>query len=165
MAQFAALVNLSNIYEIHNLTTPRTCTIVFPLACYATGAGNSKAMLNLPSMEARRYAGRQLVIDLIGAEKLDDLAYVATALEQCAFAAGAKILSRHLHAFPGGEGISVIFLLAESHISIHTWPEKKYAAVDIFMCGDADPNRALPKLQEAFSAKEIIVTEHLRGQW
>ena len=49
--------------------------------------------------------------------------------------------------------------------SIHTWPEKKYAAVDIFMCGDADPKLALPGLQKAFVAKEVIVTEHLRGEW
>lgn len=122
-------------------------------------------MLNLPPMGSRKYAGRQLIIDLIGAEKLNDSAHIAAALEQCAFAAGARILSRHLRTFPDGGGISLIFLLAESHISIHTWPEKKYAAVDIFMCGDADPRMALPELEKAFSAKEVIVTEHLRGRW
>jgi S-adenosylmethionine decarboxylase len=122
-------------------------------------------MLNSPSMEGRNYAGRQLIIDLIGAEKLNDSAYVATALEQCAFAAGAKVISRHLHTFPGSSAISLVILLAESHISIHTWPEKKYAAVDIFMCGDADPRMALPELRKAFPAEEVTVTEHLRGRW
>jgi predicted ester cyclase len=54
-------------------------------------------------------------------------------------------------------------LLAESRISIHTWPEKKYAAIDLFMCGTADPGRAVPVLQDAFRPRDIIVVERLRG--
>lgn len=68
-------------------------------------------MLNLSPMGRRKYAGRQLVIDLIGAEKLNDSGHIAAALEQCVFAVGARILSRHLYTFPDSGGISLIFLL------------------------------------------------------
>ena len=53
--------------------------------------------------------------------------------------------------------------LAESHISVHTWPERRYGAFDVFMCGDAEPHRAVPVLKEAFAAREVRVTELLRG--
>ena len=55
-------------------------------------------------------------------------------------------------------------MLAESHISIHTWPEAGYAALDVFMCGSADPDLCIPVLREAFSAKRVEVNELLRGQ-
>jgi S-adenosylmethionine decarboxylase len=55
-------------------------------------------------------------------------------------------------------------VLAESHISIHTWPEAGYAALDIFMCGSAEPDNCIPVLREAFAAKRVEVNEILRGQ-
>ena len=54
-------------------------------------------------------------------------------------------------------------VLAESHISIHTWPDANYAALDVFMCGSADPDACIPVLREAFSAKRVGVNEILRG--
>jgi S-adenosylmethionine decarboxylase len=54
-------------------------------------------------------------------------------------------------------------VLEESHISIHSWPENGYAALDVFMSGDADPARTVPVLQEAFEAGEVVVKTHLRG--
>ena len=53
--------------------------------------------------------------------------------------------------------------LAESHISIHTWPERAYAAVDIFMCGAAEPHKAVPILKHAFNAGRISLSEQMRG--
>lgn len=53
-------------------------------------------------------------------------------------------------------------MLAESHISIHSWPKTGYAALDVFMSGAADPKRAIPVLQEAFGG-EVRVKTHLRG--
>ena len=64
---------------------------------------------------------------------------------------------------PNG-GVSGVAVLAESHISTHTWPERDYAAFDVFMCGDAQPIKAVAILKEAFEAAEVRVTEILRGE-
>ena len=55
-------------------------------------------------------------------------------------------------------------VLAESHISIHTWPERDFAAIDIFMCGVCDPRRAIPILQAAFHPDRTDVGEQRRGR-
>jgi S-adenosylmethionine decarboxylase len=55
-------------------------------------------------------------------------------------------------------------VLAESHISIHTWPDAGYAALDVFMCGKASPDACIPVLREAFNAKRVDVNEILRGR-
>ena len=62
----------------------------------------------------------------------------------------ATILHSHFHHFGPDGGVSGVVVLAESHISIHTWPERDFAAVDIFMCGACDPYRSLPVLKAAF---------------
>lgn len=85
-----------------------------------------------------RYSGVHLIIDLYGAEKLNDLAYIEAAMRRCVDAAGATLLHIHLHPFEPN-GISGVAVLAESHISVHTWPEDNYAAFDVFMCGDTKP--------------------------
>ena len=54
-------------------------------------------------------------------------------------------------------------MLAESHISIHTWPERGFAAIDIFVCGACDPYKAVPVLRRAFAAQSIEVKEQRRG--
>ncbi|QQO23539.1 adenosylmethionine decarboxylase [Bradyrhizobium diazoefficiens] len=53
-------------------------------------------------------------------------------------------------AFCPGDGVSAIAVLAESHMTLHTWPERSYAAVDVFVCGDGNPASAVPVLVEAF---------------
>ena len=67
-------------------------------------------------------------------------------------------------SFRAERRISGVAVLAESHISIHSWPEHGYAALDIFMCGNAKPDACVPVLREAFAPKRIAVSEHLRGQ-
>ena len=110
-----------------------------------------------------RCAGIHLIIDLHGARRLNDLDHIDSVLRKCAEAAGATLLHIHLHRFQP-DGVSGVAVLAESHISIHTWPEANYAALDVFMCGDAKPEACIPVLREAFKPKRIVVGEHLRGQ-
>jgi S-adenosylmethionine decarboxylase len=110
-----------------------------------------------------RFAGTHLIIDLWEARRLDDHAVVERALRDAAAAAGATLLHLHLHRFTENGGISGVAVLAESHISIHTWPELGYAALDVFMCGDCDPNRAIPVLREAFAPGRVAVDELRRG--
>ena len=111
-----------------------------------------------------RCAGVHLIVDLYGAEKLDDLDHIETTLRRCVDAAGATLLHIHLHHFEPNGGISGVAVLAESHISIHSWPERHYAAVDIFMCGSANADACVPVLREAFGADRVAVSELLRGQ-
>jgi S-adenosylmethionine decarboxylase len=109
-----------------------------------------------------RCAGVHLIVDLHGAERLDDLDHIEATLRRCVQAARATLLHIHLHHFQPN-GVSGVAVLAESHISIHTWPEAGYAALDVFMCGSADPDQCIPVLREAFSAKRLAVSELLRG--
>ncbi len=109
------------------------------------------------------YAGGHLIIDLWDAEGLDDRNRIEQALVEAVDKAGATLLHIHLHKFSGGGGISGVAVLAESHISVHTWPEKGYAAFDVFMCGDAEPRKALAVLKEAFRPERIVIAEHKRG--
>ncbi|NNE21925.1 MAG: adenosylmethionine decarboxylase [Rhizobiales bacterium] len=109
-------------------------------------------------------AGTHLIIDLIGASWLDDIKLIEKTLRQCVTVAGATLLHLHLHHFTPNAGVSGVAVLAESHISIHTWPERDYAALDVFMCGDAKPELCIDVLREAFAADKVVVGEHLRGQ-
>jgi len=111
-----------------------------------------------------RCAGVHLIIDLYEAEGLDDIDRIEEALRKCVAAAGATLLHIHLHHFEPNGGVSGVAVLAESHISIHSWPEANYAALDVFMCGEAKPEACIPVLREAFRPKRIVVGEHLRGQ-
>jgi S-adenosylmethionine decarboxylase len=110
-----------------------------------------------------RCAGVHLIVDLHGADRLDDIEHIEATLRRCVTAARATLLHIHLHHFQPN-GVSGVAVLAESHISIHTWPEAGYAALDVFMCGSADPDACIPVLREAFSAQRVGVNELLRGK-
>jgi len=109
-----------------------------------------------------RCAGVHLIVDLRGAERLDDIDHIEATLRRCVAAARATLLHIHLHHFQPS-GVSGVAVLAESHISVHTWPEKGYAAFDVFMCGDAEPRNALGVFKAAFNPGRIVVGEHKRG--
>jgi len=110
-----------------------------------------------------RFAGMHLLVDMWGAAHLDDGDVISEALTRAAEASGASLLHIHLHSFTDSGGISGVALLAESHISIHTWPERGFAAIDIFMCGACDPRDALPVLEDVFRPQDFRVTEQRRG--
>jgi S-adenosylmethionine decarboxylase len=81
--------------------------------------------------------GLHLIADLEGGTGLGDLALIERALRAGAAAANAHVLGVHLHHFGAAQGVTGVALLAESHISIHTWPETGDTAVDLFICGHA----------------------------
>jgi spermidine synthase len=111
-----------------------------------------------------RYAGTHLIIDLYGAIRLDDIAFIEQTLTDCVTAAKATLLDMNLHHFTPNGGVSGVAVLAESHISIHSWPEHKYAALDIFTCGSSEPHNAVEVLRAAFKPERLVVEEHLRGK-
>ena len=109
------------------------------------------------------FAGTHLIIDLWGASRLDELDHIEETLKECVRVAKATLLHIHLHHFTPNGGVSGVAVLAESHISIHTWPERDYAALDIFMCGDSEPHKAIQVLKDAFGPTSIQLGDHKRG--
>ena len=88
-------------------------------------------------------SGQHLLLECWGCppEILSNLDQLQSGLQQAVLAAGATIVKTCLHRFAQG-GVSGVIVLAESHLSLHTWPECGYAALDFFTCGTADPRRA-----------------------
>lgn len=106
----------------------------------------------------------QLLVDLYGCDAdLNDTEFLMGVLERAADDVGAKIVRRVSQRF-SPQGVSVILILAETHLSVHTWPEHGYAAVDVFICGEGrDPHPAWEVIREAlkpesFEIKEIVRT-------
>ncbi|WP_374524105.1 adenosylmethionine decarboxylase [Sphingopyxis sp.] len=111
--------------------------------------------------------GLHLIADLTANERLDDPEFIGQVLRDAATAARVTLLEIRLHHFGEAHGVTGVALLAESHISIHTWPEDELAAVDIFVCGArADPEAALAHISAALNARKIDVTriERLAGE-
>ena len=109
--------------------------------------------------------GRHLLADFHGvaAGRLGDAVAIEALLRAAADAAGATPVAGHFHPFGPGLGVTGVLLLKESHISIHTWPEHGFAAVDVFMCGDARPERAVEVIQAALAAESVSLREVARG--
>ena len=114
--------------------------------------------------DGEKYAGDHLLIEFWGATQLTSIDVVREALESSAVAAGATLLHSHYHRFGDGGGVSGVSVLAESHITIHTWPERGYAAIDVFMCGECDPRDCLPDLERTLCPQEIDVRSFRRGE-
>jgi S-adenosylmethionine decarboxylase len=113
--------------------------------------------------DGKVFAGTHLLIDFWNASKLDDPGYIEKALRKAVDAAGATLLHIHLHHFTPNGGVSGVAVLAESHISLHTWPERGFAAFDIFMCGACDPYKSMPALRAAFKPERVELQEEKRG--
>jgi len=109
--------------------------------------------------------GRHLVVEMYGVQStlLHDLSLAKRVLRESIEACKATFMGEHYTVFAAG-GISGIVVIAESHISIHTWPEHGYAAVDIFTCGDqVDPWSAYEVFIKYYSPSKVNVTEIKRG--
>jgi len=113
--------------------------------------------------------GTHCLIDCHGvdARRLRDTASLRALLRGAAEAAGARILFDHFHDF-GGEaagpgGVTGVVLLAESHATIHTWPDAGFAAIDIFLCGDTDLDRAVAMIERGLLPTRVVVSRTPRG--
>lgn len=106
-----------------------------------------------PATRLHQPAGTHLLADMAGIapDRLTGCDDIERLLRAAAAAAGAHVLHSHFHGFGPGLGVTGVVLLAESHISIHTWPEDGYAAADIFMCGAAQPQLALDIVRAALA--------------
>ncbi|KVM63249.1 S-adenosylmethionine decarboxylase proenzyme [Burkholderia gladioli] len=99
--------------------------------------------------------GSHVLADLDGIEpaRLRDAARLEAILTAAARAAGARVLGANFHRFGGEGGVTGVVLLAESHITIHTWPEHGFAAVDAFLCGAARADEAVDAIAGALAAR------------
>ena len=141
--------------------------------------GRGRRLRGSPADEVRRWdssrvketwnklkaLGRHIVCELSGCQPslLSDINGIAAMMISAAKAARATIMESAFHRFEP-QGVSGTVILAESHISIHTWPEKGYAAMDFYTCGDhTDPWLACQYAAETLRAKSVLATELKRG--
>ncbi len=111
--------------------------------------------------------GRQILVEFYECDEssINDVMYVEQALIQATKDSNATIISHNFHKF-SPYGVSGVVVIAESHVAIHTWPEYRYAAVDIFTCGDTiDPWMIQEKLKEMFGSVNVSSMEMKRGMF
>jgi S-adenosylmethionine decarboxylase len=109
--------------------------------------------------------GRHLLVELNDCDRevLNDLDLLRDAMLTAAIKCGAVILGDSFHRF-SPQGVSGVVVIAESHLSVHTWPEYGYAAVDVFTCGTTvDPQKAADVLIERLGSRNHSLTEIKRG--
>jgi S-adenosylmethionine decarboxylase len=109
--------------------------------------------------------GTHLLIELwsCNTQKLDNLDYLEKIMSQAAEVAGATVLKTAFQDF-NPQGVSGVVVIAESHLTVHTWPEYGYAAIDIFTCGSkVDPWKAAGFLRQELEARDIQVRDFQRG--
>ena len=109
------------------------------------------------------YVGNHVIADLWGGTNhlasTDILSCLATACED----AGATVLFKHAHHFGEGCGTTGVIVLSESHLSWHHYPEVHLVAIDIFMCGTANPENALPRIREFWQPRTVDFNSMRRG--
>lgn len=110
--------------------------------------------------------GTHIIVDYWGVDsnKLTSCVEIDDILRASATIAGATVLSSKYHSFGDGFGITGVLMLQESHITLHTWSESGYCALDIFMCGNSKPEEALKVLDSYFihSHKKVQIIK--RGE-
>ncbi len=109
--------------------------------------------------------GKHIVADFFAcrADILNEVLSVENAMVEAARKSGAVIIDTSFHHF-SPYGVSGVVVIQESHLAIHTWPEYRFASVDVFTCGDTvDPDIAFEALKTVFSANKIITSSHRRG--
>ncbi|NOX59047.1 MAG: adenosylmethionine decarboxylase [Planctomycetes bacterium] len=110
--------------------------------------------------------GTHTMLELYGCPRslLDDPCFTEQAIRDAATQARCELLQIVVHHFEP-QGVTAVALLAESHLSIHTWPEHGYAAIDLFTCGESsEPEAACDLLVERFAASQQMRNTLHRGR-
>lgn len=108
--------------------------------------------------------GVHLLIDLFDAKNLDAVDPIRTICIDAAKATRATIVSETFHHFGEGCGVTGIVVLAESHISIHTWPENGIVTIDVYVCGECNAFVTIPMFLTFFETKDAVITSMVRGR-
>lgn len=109
--------------------------------------------------------GRHLIVEFADCDHavLDDMAALEEHMNEAVRRSGATIVRSVFHRY-NPMGVSGVIVIAESHLSIHSWPEYGYAAVDFFTCGEAvDPYKAFDYMKTMLKSKKLTVTDLRRG--
>ncbi|NJL14887.1 MAG: S-adenosylmethionine decarboxylase proenzyme [Microscillaceae bacterium] len=110
--------------------------------------------------------GNHILVEFYNCNRdiMNDAPFIEKAMNDAAIMSGATVVGSHFHTF-SPHGVSGVVVIAESHLSIHTWPEYGYAAVDIFTCGETiDADKAFEHLKTSFQAGHTSTLEMKRGQ-
>jgi S-adenosylmethionine decarboxylase proenzyme len=107
--------------------------------------------------------GRHLIIEMFEADNLNDAELLDTALRETVEAIDGTLLDCRTVQFPV-HGVTGVAIISESHVAVHTWPEYRYAAVDIFTCNmDVDMQPGIDVMKRYFTPGRIEVQEIRRG--
>lgn len=124
---------------------------------------SSSKFKNITRKQKPKYAGIHLIVEFWGTKIIENSDKIKNILIKTAKESKNTPLGIKIHKFPL-MGITGFILLAESHISIHTWPERKYVAIDIFSCGaKSEPWKGLEYLKKIFQPEKVRIREIKRG--
>lgn len=107
--------------------------------------------------------GVHLIADFWGVKQADQPEFLVQCLKQAVSAAKATLVDIICHPYPPSKGIAVFAVLKESHLALHSWPEKNFVALDIFVCGDCSAHAALDVLKAKLQPSRTHLIEHNRG--
>ena len=110
------------------------------------------------------YVGNHLIADLWGITNHDDADAIKDIFIEACKDAGASVLFSHCHPFGEGCGTTGVIVLAESHLSWHHYPEVNMISIDIFMCGTADPRKAMSRIEKFWKPNCMDVKNLNRGR-
>jgi len=133
----------------------------------APGSLSSDLSSNMPIDLAGIPIGKHCILELLGcpSARLNDIAWIDAALREAALIAKSTLLKQVSFQFEPC-GVTALALLAESHISVHTWPESGYVAIDVFTCGQhTQPEQACHYLVKAFQSSQHSLTTLPRGKF
>jgi len=109
--------------------------------------------------------GKHVILELHGVDEeiLNDRENLERILKEAALDAGGRVLGSFFHEF-NPQGVTGIVAIAESHLSIHTWPEFRYAAIDIFTCRGIDPYKAAERIIRELKPEKYFTITLSRGE-